>query len=90
MPGATPPDSRELLQYQPGRLYAREDGGESRNAEGAIYVDDAADGMHFFQEKVYAVYRKGISWFLSLPLFDSSSLSLFVPLSLHLFVSLTL
>ena len=29
-PGATPPDSMESSQYQPGGLYAREDGGASR------------------------------------------------------------
>ena len=28
----------ELSQYQPGRLYAREDGGGSRRAEGALYL----------------------------------------------------
>ena len=32
-PGATPPDSRELPQCQPGGLYAREDGGGSRRAK---------------------------------------------------------
>ena len=29
-PGATPPDSMESSQYQPGGLYACEDGGGSR------------------------------------------------------------
>ena len=28
----------EISQYQPGRLYAREDGGGSRRAEGALYL----------------------------------------------------
>ena len=85
-------------QYQPGRLYAREDGGTSRSAEGALCLDDEADGMHFFQEKVYCCLSQGAFWFLSLPLFvfsslplfDSSFLPLFVFLSLSLFVSLTL
>ena len=36
--GQRPPESRELSQYQPGRLYAREDGGGSRRAEGALYL----------------------------------------------------
>ncbi|MDY2974317.1 MAG: hypothetical protein SOR67_01030 [Alloprevotella sp.] len=33
-------------QYQPGRLYAREDGGTSRSAEGALCVDADAGAGH--------------------------------------------
>ena len=30
----------ESSQYQPGGLYAREDGGGSRRAEGALHIND--------------------------------------------------
>ena len=35
-------------QCQPGGLYAREDGGASRSAEGARYVDAVTDPIYLF------------------------------------------
>ena len=35
----------------PGGLYAREDGGASRSAGGALFPNDEADGMHLYREK---------------------------------------
>ena len=68
-------------------MVTREDGGTSRSAEGALCLDDEADGMHFFQEKVYCCLSQGAFWFLSLPLFVFSSLPLFDSSSLRLFLS---
>ncbi|MCF2635542.1 hypothetical protein [Prevotellamassilia timonensis] len=39
-----------IVSY-PRRLYAREDGGASRSAEGALCLDDEADGMQLYREK---------------------------------------
>ena len=76
----------ELSQYQPGRLYAREDGGGSRRAEVALYL--AAAWLRSKGAKVTP--RCGTEErFLSfaLRLLDSSSLRLLVSPSLSLFVS---
>ena len=48
------PRTAATPQCQPGRLYAREDGGASRRAEGAFCVDDDIDIKHRFQRTVFA------------------------------------
>ena len=73
----------ELSQYQPGRLYAREDGGGSRRAEGALYL--AAAWLRSKGAKVTP--RCGTEErFSSFCLFVSSS----PPLSSSLFLSVPL
>ena len=69
----------ELSQYQPGRLYAREDGGVSRRAEVALYL--AAAWLRSKGAKVTP--RCGTEERSFAPL----TLGLFVPSSLCLFVS---
>ena len=71
----------ELSQYQPGRLYAREDGGGSRRAEGALYL--AAAWLRSKGAKVTP--RCGTE-----ERFSSFALRLFVSLTLRLFVFLSL
>ena len=76
----------ELSQYQPGRLYAREDGGGSRRAEGALYLVAAWLRSKGHRSRPAVAQRNGpspLSSFVSssLCLLDSSSLSLFVSLS---------
>ena len=75
----------ELSQYQPGRLYAREDGGGSRRAEGALYL--AAAWLRSKGGKGHApLWHRGTVFafrLLSLPLFSSFFLSF--PLFLSFF-----
>ena len=70
----------ELSQYQPGRLYAREDGGGSRRAEGALYL--AAAWLRSKGAKVTP--RCGTE-----ERFSSFALRLFVSLSFCLLVPLS-
>ena len=76
----------ELSQYQPGRLYAREDGGGSRRAEGALYL--AAAWLRSKGAQVTSRCGTEERFFVSssLCLLVSSTLRLFVPLTLSLFV----
>ena len=79
----------EISQYQPGRLYAREDGGGSRRAEVALYL--AAAWLRSKGAKVTP--RCGTEERFSsfaLRLFLSSSLCLLVFLTLSLLVSSSL
>ena len=66
----------ELSQYQPGRLYAREDGGGSRRAEGALYL--AAAWLR--SKGVKVTPRCGTEERFSPSSFVYSSLFLFLPL----------
>ena len=74
MPGATPPERMEISQYQPGRLYAREDGGGSRRAEGALYLVAAWLRSKGHRSRPAVAQRNGFRLSPSV----SSSLPLFV------------
>ena len=39
-------------------MYAREDGGASRSAEGALIPNDEADGMYLYREKGFVFPSK--------------------------------